>query len=148
MACQEIMKNAENDDTFRNNLNILVAEDNLMVQQSIELILDSTNCNLFMVENGKLVLEALERNHYDLVLLDLQMPEMDGFETITHIRERECKPDEHIPVLAMTGYYLGNGRQKCINAGMDDYLEKPFMIEDLIEAIERLTHTKVYFKKN
>lgn len=129
---------------FKHNLNILVVDDNLAIQQIIGLIFESVDCHLMMAINGKKALEALEKDHYDLILMDIQMPEMNGFETTSHIRAMELETGEHIAILAMTSYHLENGRLKCIKAGMDDYLEKPFNITELFETIERLTHIKLH----
>lgn len=136
---------AHNTDKSKWGLNILVAEDNLKIQEIIKWVFENTNCALFMAVNGKRVLEELGSSRYDLILMDLHMPEMNGFETMMHIRTMERETGEHIPILAMTGLPLENGRKKCINAGMDDYLVKPFTIKELFEAVERLTHTKIRF---
>ncbi|HEX3045022.1 MAG TPA: response regulator [Bacillota bacterium] len=132
-----------NTEEFRRKLNILVVEDNLAIQRVIEQILASHECHFEMAANGIKAMEVLEKNYYDLILMDLEMPEMNGFETTTRIRAQELITGKHVPILAMTGYHMENGRQKCINAGMDDYLEKPFNITELIETIERLTHKKL-----
>jgi CheY-like chemotaxis protein len=128
---------------FKVSLNILVVEDNLTIQRVIEQILASYGCHLDTAVNGLKALEALEKNRYDLILMDLEMPELNGFETTSRIRSAELATGEHIPILAMAGYHLENGRQKCMDAGMDDYLEKPFNIAELLETIVRLTHTKL-----
>jgi CheY-like chemotaxis protein len=130
-------------EALKRKMNILVAEDNLAIQRVIEQILASDECHIEIVPNGVRALEALAKNHYDLILMDLEMPEMNGFETTARIRAMELATGEHIPILAMTGFHLENGRQKCITAGMDDYLEKPFNITELLETIARLTHTKL-----
>ncbi len=146
MTAQAISKNVApgniNECSF--DLNILVVEDNVMIQELIGFILDSADCHLFMAENGRKALEILERNQVDLILMDLEMPEMNGFEATARIRAKEAETGAHIPILAMTGYVLENGREKCMNAGMDDFLVKPFNISDLLNAIERLTDTKLY----
>lgn len=146
MTAQAISRNVAlgNINEFSSDLNILVAEDNVMIQELIGLILDSADCHLFMAENGRKALEILERNQVDLILMDLEMPEMNGFEATARIRAKETETGAHIPILAMTGYVLENGREKCMNAGMDDFLVKPFNISDLLNAIQRLTDTKLY----
>jgi len=145
MVDQEIFKNEQNDKgrKYGWGLNILVVDDNLMIQEIIELLLQSDDCHITMVGNGRQAIEALAKDFYDLILMDLQMPEMNGYEATVRIRTMEQETGEHIPILAMTGYPLENGRKNCITAGMDDYLVKPFDVADLIAAIERLTHTKI-----
>ena len=136
-------KGRHNTGESRRCLNILVAEDNLMIQEIIRCIFDSVDCCLNMAVNGKKALEVLGKNNYDLILMDLQMPEMNGFEATACIRAMERETGGHIPILAMTGYPLENGRKNCIDMGMDDYLVKPFDIWELFEIIERLTHIKL-----
>jgi two-component system, sensor histidine kinase and response regulator len=145
MVDQEIFKNEQNDKgrKYEWGLNILVVDDNLMIQEIIELLLQSDDCHITIVGNGRQAIEELAKDFYDLILMDLQMPEMNGYEATVRIRAMEQETGEHIPILAMTGYPLENGRKNCIIAGMDDYLVKPFDVADLIAAIERLTHTKI-----
>jgi two-component system, sensor histidine kinase and response regulator len=144
MTEQEIVKYEQNDlRKYGWGLNILVVEDNLMIQEIIELLLQSDNCHLSMVGNGRQALEEVANNFYDLILMDLQMPEMNGYEATARIRAMEKETGEHVPILAMTGHPLENGRKNCMDAGMDDYLVKPFDVADLIAAIERLTRTKI-----
>lgn len=138
------MINQDQNDTkeFKSSLKILVVDDNLRIQQIIVWMLETADCHLVMATNGKEALATLEKDQFDLVLMDIQMPEMNGFETTARIRSMELETGGHIPILAMTGFHLENGRQKCLDAGMDDLLEKPFGIADLFETIERLTHVK------
>jgi two-component system, sensor histidine kinase and response regulator len=145
MAYQETMKQRSKDNFLesRDDLKILVVEDNLMICQLIGLILDSFHCRLTLADNGKIALEKLQTSRFDLILMDLYMPEMNGLEATSLIRSMERETGEHIPILAMTGFPLRNGYEYCINAGMDDYLTKPFDITDFLGAIERLTHIKL-----
>jgi osomolarity two-component system sensor histidine kinase NIK1 len=131
------------DEGLDGGLHILIVDDNLMIQQMMELVFsDFKNYHLMFASNGKLALEALERNHFDLILMDLHMPVMNGFETTARIRRMEMETGEHIPILAITGYPSENGRGKCLLAGMDDYLPKPFELEELFGAIQRLTYIR------
>ncbi len=141
---QEIMTN-EKKHTIESKfqLNILIVDDNLIIRQVIGRLLELVDCHYVMVSNGEKALVELEKDHYDLIMMDLQMPEMNGFETTARIRAMERETGEYIPILAMTGFHLENGFKKCINAGMDDYLEKPFNIAELFKIIERLTDTKL-----
>ena len=139
------MINQDQHDTreFKSRLNILVVDDNPRIQQVIGWMLETAECRPVMAANGLEALAKLAQDHFDLVLMDLQMPELNGFETTARIRGRELATGEHIPILAITGFHLENGRQKCLDSGMDDYLEKPFGLADLLEIIERLTKVKL-----
>ena len=94
------------------------------------------------VGNGREVLEILERRAYDLVLMDCQMPELDGYETARRIRQRETsgapffRPGR-IPIVAMTAHALEGDRDKCLAAGMDDYITKPVHLEELIRVLDQ-----------
>ena len=90
-----------------------------------------------MGANGRLALEILERQPVDLVLMDIQMPEMDGFQATRAIREQEAITGTHLPIIALTAHALPGYRQKCLDAGMDDYLSKPFCGKDLLEMVNR-----------
>jgi CheY-like chemotaxis protein len=86
-----------------------------------------------VVANGIEVLQSLERQHYDVVLMDLRMPEMDGLEATRIIRQRW--PDNGPKIIAITAYALEGDREKCLEAGMDDYIAKPIQKEDLARAL-------------
>jgi len=89
-----------------------------------------------VVGNGLEVLQALERQPYDIVLLDVQMPEMDGYEAARQLRRRWTDA-ERPRIIAMTGNALQGDRERCLEAGMDDYIAKPMRVEDLRIALER-----------
>ncbi len=89
-------------------------------------------------EHGGKALEALGKEHFDLVFMDVQMPEMDGFEATAAIREKEYESGRHIPIIAMTAHAMKGDREKCIKAGMDDYVSKPIKIAEHNEVIERV----------
>jgi len=88
--------------------------------------------------NGRLAVEALEAAGVDLVIMDVQMPEMDGFEATTAIRKAEETTLQHVPILAMTAHAMKGDRERCLAAGMDGYLAKPIRPDDLRQAIEEL----------
>lgn len=121
----------------KDNIYILVAEDNIINQMTIGEILQLRGYNFCIVENGKKVLEELVRNNYDLILMDVQMPEMDGLEATKIIRMMEKETGKHIPIIALTAYAMESDQEKCINSGMDCFLSKPVSIEILYNEIEQ-----------
>jgi CheY-like chemotaxis protein len=92
------------------------------------------------VENGRAALDAIESvsSSFDVVLMDLQMPEMGGFEATAAIRDRERTVPGHLPVIALTAHAMGGDRERCLAAGMDGYLSKPIEVNDLVATVERL----------
>jgi two-component system sensor histidine kinase/response regulator len=117
-------------------LNILLAEDNLVNQKLAGRLLEKRHHTVTIVSNGKEALAALEKNHYDLVLMDMQMPEMDGFEATRILRERENATGKHQPVVAMTALAMNGDKERCIAAGMDGYLSKPIRPQELDEVLD------------
>jgi CheY-like chemotaxis protein len=91
-----------------------------------------------VADNGRQALEALAGAIVDLVILDVQMPEMDGFEAAAAIRKAEETTHQRIPILAMTAYAMKGDQEKCLAAGMDGYLSKPIRADDLYQAIQDL----------
>ncbi len=116
---------------------ILVAEDNFVMQQLAVLRIRKMGLNAYPVSNGREVLEAIEKNEYALILMDCQMPEMDGFEATIAIRRNETKTGGHTPIIAMTASAMVGDREHCITSGMDDYLSKPVSQEQLTEVLRR-----------
>jgi CheY-like chemotaxis protein len=119
-------------------LRILLAEDNLINQKLALRLLEKQAHTVVVVSNGKEALAALEREPFDLVLMDVQMPEMDGLEAAAAIREREQGTGRRIPILAMTAYAMKGDRERCLTAGMDGYLSKPIRAAELFQALEGL----------
>jgi PAS domain S-box-containing protein len=119
-------------------LKILVAEDTPFNQTFIMRLLEKNGYHGALVENGQQVLEALSRHPFDLVLMDVQMPEMDGLEATQRIRELEKQSGDHIPIVAMTAYAIKGDRERCLEAGMDEYVTKPISTEKLFGAIHSL----------
>jgi CheY-like chemotaxis protein len=117
---------------------ILVAEDNPVNQRLVTRLLEKRGYVVVGVETGEEALRALTQAPFDLVLMDVQMPEMDGCEATGAIRAREQGTDAHLPIIALTAHAMKDDREKCLAAGMDAYLTKPIKPEELYAAIERL----------
>jgi PAS domain S-box-containing protein len=118
-------------------LHILLAEDNVVNQKVALRFLDRMGYRADVAGNGLEVLEALERQMYDVVLMDVQMPEMDGWEATRTIRKR-LPPERQPHIIAMTAHALEGDREKCFAMGMDDYVSKPFQVEDLVLSLQRV----------
>jgi len=115
---------------------LLVVEDVTANQKVMDRLLAKAGFRCELARNGREALEALKRRHYDLVLMDCQMPEMDGYEATRRLREQE-RPGDHIPVIAMTASAMKGDRERCLAAGMDDYLSKPVIRENLLSVLNR-----------
>ncbi len=120
-----------------NSLQILLAEDNLVNQRVAVRLLSKRGHHVEVANNGREALAALARQNFDLVLMDLQMPEMGGFEATAAIRERERQTGGHQRIIAMTAHALKGDREKCLEAGMDGYLSKPIDRIQLFEVVEQ-----------
>jgi PAS domain S-box-containing protein len=116
---------------------ILLAEDNAVNQKLVVRLLQKRGHQVVVASNGREVLSLLERETFDLILMDVQMPEIDGFEATAAIRKSERATGRHLPVVAMTAHAMKGDRERCLQAGMDAYLSKPIQADDLFAAIER-----------
>jgi CheY-like chemotaxis protein len=119
-------------------LNVLVAEDTAFNQKFIIRLMEKWRYDYTIVENGRLALEALKSGSYDLVLMDVQMPDMDGIEATRSIRSLEKKTGGHVPIIAMTAHAIKGDREACLEAGMDDYVSKPIDADKLHAMIVEL----------
>ncbi|HET8924490.1 MAG TPA: response regulator [Candidatus Acidoferrum sp.] len=117
-------------------LRVLLAEDNAVNQRLAARLLEKRGHRVTVTANGREALDALEKGAYDLVLMDLQMPEMDGFQTTAAIREREKDNGTHLHVVALTAHAMKGDRERCLAAGMDGYLSKPIRPTELDELLE------------
>lgn len=117
---------------------VLVAEDNLLEQTTLKHLLEGIGCQVIMVGNGREAVDEFERGEFDLILMDILMPEMDGFEATRLIRERERITGGAVPVVALTSYSLKAIQEKCEAVGMNGYLAKPVAKNKLLEALQRL----------
>jgi signal transduction histidine kinase/CheY-like chemotaxis protein len=123
--------------SLNKNLNIIVAEDNKVNQDIIKMLLAKKNLKADYSDNGKILLQMLELKQYELILMDMQMPEIDGLEATTIIREKEHGTNKHIIIIALTANAMKGDRELCINAGMDDYLTKPLRYNELSDMINK-----------
>ena len=121
----------------RTALRVLVAEDNAVNQRLAARLLEKRGHRVTVTANGREAVEALANHNFDLVLMDIQMPKMDGFEATAAIRQREDRDGTpHIPIIALTANAMKGDRERCLAAGMDGYLSKPIVSRDLDELLE------------
>jgi PAS domain S-box-containing protein len=119
-------------------LNVLLAEDNIVNQRLAVRLLEKRGHCVVVAGNGREAVDALERAPFDLVLMDLEMPEMSGFEATACIRRREAGTGRHIPILALTAHAMKGDRERCLQAGMDGYVAKPIQAGELYREIAEL----------
>jgi len=117
---------------------VLIADDNIVNQKLITHLLRERGHEVVVVSNGRQAVEEITQGEYDLVLMDLQMPEMDGLEATAVIRARERLTHLHVPIVALTAHAMAGDRQRCLDAQMDDYLAKPIKAGELFEVLERI----------
>ncbi len=117
-------------------ISILVAEDNIVNQRLVKELLVRKNYNVTIVENGLKIFDVLEKERFDLILMDIQMPIMDGLEATSIIREIEKGTGKHIPIIGITAYAVKADKEKCLSAGMDNYMSKPFVKEEFYKMID------------
>jgi two-component system sensor histidine kinase/response regulator len=120
-------------------LRVLLAEDNLVNRKLVTKLLQKRSHHVHAVENGRAAVDTIAsaQQDFDVVLMDLQMPEMGGFEATHEIRERERGTAQHLPIVALTAHAMAGDRERCLAAGMDGYLSKPIEVDDLIATVER-----------
>jgi CheY-like chemotaxis protein len=114
---------------------ILLAEDNKVNQKLASRMLEKLGHEVVIAENGEEAIEKMKQGDFDLILMDVQMPIMDGFQATKKIRESEQKGNKHIPIIALTAYAMKGDREKCLKAGMDGYLSKPINLKEIKNTI-------------
>jgi CheY-like chemotaxis protein len=119
-------------------LRLLLAEDNVINQRLMLRVLEKAGHQITLVRSGRAALEALSKSRFDMVLMDVQMPEMDGFEATAAIRARERVAGGHLPLVAITAHAMRGDRERCLQAGFDGYVSKPIQFETLFETIDEL----------
>jgi signal transduction histidine kinase/DNA-binding response OmpR family regulator len=125
---------------------VLLAEDGLVNQRVVVELLDARGHDVVVATNGEEALATLEREPFDVVLMDVQMPVMDGFEATAAIREREKESGTHVPVVALTAHAMTGDRERCLEAGMDGYLAKPIRADELYAAVEGPSETPMDYE--
>jgi len=118
-------------------MRILVAEDTTINQLVARRMLERLGCHVDVVGNGREAVDAVASIPYALVLMDVQMPEMDGFEATAHIRQHQAQIGQHTPIVAMTANAMKGDRERALAAGMDDYLSKPIRLGDLEVVVHK-----------
>jgi len=118
------------------NIKILVVEDHFINQELMKEMLDRLECQVDTAENGREALEQIGTNDYDVIFMDLQMPEMDGLEATRKIREIQ-EGKKKTPIIALTANAMQGDQKKCLDAGMDDYLSKPFEVKDIEKLLDK-----------
>ena len=120
------------------SLSLLVTEDNLVNQKLAQGLLEKRGHEVVMAANGREAVDTLQYGNFDVVLMDVQMPEMDGFEATKFIRAREKETGGHVPIIAMTAHAMKGDRERCLKLGMDAYISKPLHPAELFEVVETL----------
>ena len=123
-------------------MNVLVAEDDTTMRQMIAILLSRRNISCTLAEDGKKAVEAWESGEHELILMDVQMPNLDGLEATRIIREKERGTGHHVTIIAMTAHAMDQDRENCLEAGMDDYISKPIEFKELISLINKYTESK------
>lgn len=121
-----------------NSYRVLIAEDNIVNQKVVYFMLEKQGHLVTGVRDGKEAVEAVDKGIFDVILMDIQMPNMNGFEATAAIREKEKKSDRHTPIIAMTAHAMKGDREMCLEAGMDDYVPKPLKADELLTKIEEV----------
>jgi PAS domain S-box-containing protein len=128
--------NGEQKGAESRKIKILLAEDNEANQFLIKALTKAKNWNITVVENGQEAVEAFKKDEFNLILMDVQMPLMNGYEATKMIRDIEKERGTHIPIIALTAYAMKSDKDMCIEAGMDDYISKPFKRQIFLDSIE------------
>jgi two-component system, sensor histidine kinase and response regulator len=127
----------------KHRIRILLAEDNALNQTIAVRLLEKRGYSVTVAPDGQAAVEAFQTGGFELVLMDIQMPGMDGFEATAVIREKEKLTGGHIPIVAMTAHALVGDQERCLAAGMDGYVSKPIRTSELFATIERMLGDKL-----
>jgi len=132
-----VTRHTVREELHRRRLKILMAEDNYINQQMTVRMLEKEGHGVTVAEDGQKALDLLETDVFDLVLMDVQMPVMDGLSATEFIRQKEASTGGHIPIIAMTAYAMKEDRERCLGAGMDDYISKPIDPKKLMSLLAK-----------
>jgi CheY-like chemotaxis protein len=110
-------------------------------QRVARAILEKAGHSVEIVETGQQAVRLWEQQPFDMILMDVQMPDMDGFEATTAIRRNEKQTGAHIPIIAMTAHAMSGDRERCLNAGMDNYISKPIHASTLLDLVSQYVKT-------
>ncbi|MCD0459003.1 hybrid sensor histidine kinase/response regulator [Roseiconus lacunae] len=138
----EVEAVSDESNTSPRNLRVLLAEDSFPNQKLALAVLDAAGHQTMVAHNGREAVEAVERHVFDVILMDIQMPELDGFQATAKIRSYESKLGNRTPIIAMTAHALAGDKEKCLNAGMDDYVSKPVRPNELFAAMNRVVEVE------
>lgn len=131
-------------------LNVLLVEDNSLNQILAKKVLTDWKWNVEVADNGLIAVEKAGKNDYDVILMDIQMPEMDGYDATRYIREKISSPKNTVPIIAMTAHALSGEAQKCFSAGMNDYISKPFdpnkLYSKIVSVLSKSKQTNIQIK--
>ena len=133
------------DDTPDLGIRVLLAEDNALNRKVVTRMLERWNCEIAIAVNGIEAVTALETESYDIVLMDVQMPDLDGLEATTRIRARERLTGRHVPIIALTAHSMQGDREHCLATGMDDYLAKPVDPKQLVHCLRYWSKTRTQY---
>jgi CheY-like chemotaxis protein len=133
--------------TSKGNLKILLAEDNKVNQEVAVSMLSRQGYDVIIANNGEEVVKAVQNESFDLILMDVQMPLMNGYEATGIIRQMEKQTHRRIPIIGLTANAMNGDREKCIDAGMDDYLSKPVNMKNLLTTVSKMQNGKANSEK-
>ena len=137
---EETKASGQNSELKTKNGLVLVVEDNLINQKITAFSLTKAGMKVTIANNGKEAVELFRKQHFDVILMDIQMPVMDGFDATKAIRniEKSKQNNSHTPIIALTANAMQGDAERCLNAGMDDYISKPFKLENLIKVLDKM----------
>ena len=123
-------------------MKVLVAEDDSTMRQLISTLLTRRNIPCSLVADGRSAVEAWENGDYQVILMDVQMPDLDGLEATRIIRQKEQDRGGHVAIIAMTAHAMAKDRNQCLQSGMDDYISKPIVFNELLSLISRYAQAR------
>lgn len=123
----------------RENIKLLIVEDDEIIRRVLDNFAVRKGWEVNLAEDGRAAINAYEKEEYDVIIMDCQMPVFDGYETTGEIRQLESRRSKHTPIIALTADASEGSRETCLNAGMDDYLTKPIEVNAFYDIVEKWT---------